>query len=156
MSEKLINRLKVALDHKLYSMTKEQRDAEQVASEAFMREQFAHMAFNDIFEYLQKNAAGIAFAIESKLVGRKKSFERVSDGEFHLILGSVKAAVELRGDHIAANITKGELPEDKLELAFHATVQNGSIFLTRAESPMSIYPDDVLGDILEAMIELVD
>lgn len=156
MSDKLIKRMKEVLDQKLYSMPKEQREAEQTAGEAFMREQFAQMAFNDIFEHLQKNAAGIAFAIESKLVGRQKAFERVSDGQFKLTLGSVTADVELRGDQIAATITKGDPPAETEELTFHATVQDGSIFLTRTESPMSIYPDDVLGDILEAMIKLVD
>ena len=156
MTEKLTNRLKEILDRKLFNMPKEQRERELAAGEAFMKQQFLQMAFNDIFNLLQQNAAGIAFAIESKLVGRSKSFERISDESFSITLGSVKALVELKDDHIAATITKGSPPDESRTLTFHASIQDGSIFLTRADSPMSVYPDDVLGDILEVLIELVD
>lgn len=156
MSDKLIDRLKEALDKKLYNMPDEQREAERKAGEAFMRKQFAHMAFNDIFEYLKKNAAGIAFAIESKLVGRKKSFEQISEEKLNLLIGTVSADIELKDDRIAVTISKGDPPQETRELSFYARVQDGSIFLTRADSPISIYPDDVLGDILEVMVEMVD
>lgn len=156
MSDKLINRLKEALDRKLYNMPDEQREAERKAGEEFMRKQFAHMAFNDVLEYMKKNAAGIAFAVESKLVGRKKSFEQVNEEKLNLTIGTVSADMELKDDHIAVTITKGDPPKDTRELSFYARVQDGSIFLTRADSPISIYPDDVLGDILEVMIEMVD
>lgn len=156
LGEKFLDRLKQALDKKLYGMPKEQREVELAGGEAFMKRRFAEMAFNDIFNILQKNAAGIAFAIESKLVGRSKSFERTGEENFLVTLGEVRASVELKEDHVAVSVTKGEPAEDARTLAFHATMQDGSIFLTRAESPISIYPDDALGDILEAMIEMVD
>ncbi|MDA2915623.1 hypothetical protein MYX64_02075 [Nitrospinae bacterium AH_259_B05_G02_I21] len=156
MSEKLIDRLKQALDRKIYGMPKEQWEAELAAGVAFMKKHFAKIAFNDIFNFLKQNAAGIAYTIESKLVGRNKTFKRTGEESFLISLGTVRASVELKEDHIAATITKGDPPDETRTLTFHATVQNGSIFLTRADSPMSIYPDDALGDILEAMIELVD
>lgn len=156
MSEKLLSRLREALDDKLYSMPKKQREAELAAGESFMKSQFIEMAFNDIYELLKKNAAGIAFAVESKLVGRTKNFERLSEESFKITIGSVNALVEKKEEHIAATISKGDPPKESKSLTFHATVQDGSIFLTRAESPMSIYPNDVLGDILVAMIHLVD
>lgn len=156
MKDKLSTRLRAVLDKKIYSMPKEQREREMAASDAFMKKQFIQMAFNDIFDFLKQNAAGIAFAIESKLVGRSKSFERISDESFKINIGSVDALVELKEDRISATITKGAESPPKLTLDFFAKLQDGSIFLTRAESPMSIYPDDALGDILEAVIELVD
>jgi hypothetical protein len=156
MSDKLIDRLKKALDRRVYGLPTEQREAELAASDTFVKKHFAQMAFNDIFNFMQQNAAGIAFTIESKLVGRSKSFERESDEHFIIMLGTVKANVELNEDSITATITKGDPPTETRSLTFNASLQDGSIFLTRAESPMSIYPDDALGDILEAMIELVD
>ncbi len=156
MSDKLIDRLKQALDRKIYGLPTEQREAALAASDAFTKKHFSQMAFTDIFNLLQQNAAGIAFTIESKLVGRLKSFERKSDEHFTITLGAVQASVELKDDSIAATITKGDPPDETRTLAFNASLQEGSIFLTRTDSPMSIYPDDALGDILEAIIELVD
>ncbi len=156
MSEKLIDRLKQVLDRKIYGFPTEQRDAELAASDAFVKKHFSQMAFNDIFNLLKQIATGIAFTIESKLVGRSKSYERLSDESFIIIVDSVQANVELKEGYIDATITKGDPPEETRTLTFRATVQDGSIFLTRAESPMSIYPDDALGDIMEAVIDLVD
>ncbi len=156
MSEKFLDRLKQILDGKLYSMPQEQREAELAAGDTFVKKHFSQMAFNDIFNLLQQNAAGIAFTIESKLVGRSKSYERLSDESFIIIVDSVQANVELKEGYIDATITKGDPPEETRTLTFRATMLDGSIFLTRAESPMSIYPDDALGDIMEAVIDLVD
>jgi hypothetical protein len=85
-----------------------------------------------------------------------KNFERVDDGTFKITIGPVTATVKEHEDHIVADVSKDDPPEETRSLTFHATVQDGSLFLTRAESPMSIYPDDVLGDIFVAMIEMVD
>lgn len=156
MSEKLIDRLKQVLDRKIYGLPTEQREAELAASDTFTKRHFSQMAFTDIFNLMQQNAAGIAFTIESKLVGRTKSVDRKSDEHFTITLGAVQASVELKDSSIASTITKGDPPTESRSLTFNASLQEGSIFLTRAESPMSIYPDDALGDILEAMIELVD
>jgi hypothetical protein len=156
MSDKLIDRLKQALEKKIYGLPPEQRDAELAAGDVFVKRHFAQMAFNDIFNLLKQNAAGIAFTIESKLIGRSKSFEQKSDEHFIITLGTVQASVELDDESIAATITKGDPPAETRTLVFNASLQDGSIFLTRADSPMSIYPDDALGDILETVIELVD
>ena len=156
MSEKFLDRLKQILDKKLYSMPQEQREAELAAGDTFVKKHFSQMAFNDIFNLLKQNAAGIAFTIESKLVGRSKSYERTSDESFIITVDAVQANVELKEGYISATITKGDPPEETRTLTFRGTVQDGSIFLTRADSPMSISPDDALGDIMEAVIDLVD
>ncbi len=110
MSEKVLDRLKQVLDKKLYSMPPEQRDAELAAGDTFVKNHFSQMAFNDIFNLLQQNAAGIAFTIESKLVGRSKSFERTSDESFIIAVDAVQANVELKDGYIDATITKGDPP----------------------------------------------
>ncbi|MFQ6672725.1 MAG: hypothetical protein ACE5KY_05445 [Candidatus Tectimicrobiota bacterium] len=156
MSEKLLDRLKQVLDRKLFGMSEEQREAERTASMAFMKQQFAKKALDDTFNVLRQNAAGITYTIESKLVDRKKAFERPGEERFTITLGTVRATVERKDDHLLATITKGDPPDETRVLTFPARVREDSIILSRADSPMSIYPDDVLGDVLEAMIELVD
>ncbi len=156
MSEKFLDRLKQILDRKLYSMPQEQREAERAASMAFMKKEFTQKALDDTYNVLRQHAAGIVYTIESRLVGRKKAFERPSEERFTITLETVRATVEQKEDHLLATITKGDPPDETRTLTFPARVREDSIILTRADSPMSIYPDDVLGDILEAVIDLVD
>ncbi|MFQ6673098.1 MAG: hypothetical protein ACE5KY_07340, partial [Candidatus Tectimicrobiota bacterium] len=129
MSEKLLDRLKQVLDRKLYGMPEEQRESERAASMSHMKKQFAKKALDDTFDALRQNAAGIAYTIESKLVGRKKAFERPSEERFAITLGTVKATVELQDDQLVATITKDGHPDETRTLAFPTRLREDSIIL---------------------------
>lgn len=156
MTEKLMERLRQSLERKLSSMTAEMRQAERARSETALKKRLARMALRETYNLLQRTAPEIGMTIETKLAERGFRFDRTGDESFTLSLGPVEASVEVKDDHLEATITRGDPPEETRRLSFQAIIRDGALFLTRAESPISIYPDDVLGDILEAVIEMVE